>query len=309
MRRRGNNGIKKEKIVMLAASAFALTALTMTGVYVNSRQNQSNQDGYNLDLSALDEDTSRQISEIQEQINDQVAQISGDDLDVEINYEATGAEDVVLPQEDISQLNGGNADHASALNERYGMNGGEYTEADSENELANMENMDDANGITSRIAEDENAQTTSAPKLEINNKLDFDQAEGLAWPVVGNVILNYSMDKAIYFETLNQYRYNPSIVIEAVVGEPITAAADGRVLSIKDNVETGGTIICDLGDGYELTYGQLENFTVSEGEFVTRGQIIGYVAEPSIFFSKEGSNVYFELTKDGDPVDPMTMLK
>ena len=97
MRKKGKSGIKKEKIIMLATAAFALTAMTMTGVYVNQRNNQGNQDGYSVDLSSLDEDTSRQISEIGEEINNQVAKLGGDDLDVEINYEETNAGDVQLP--------------------------------------------------------------------------------------------------------------------------------------------------------------------------------------------------------------------
>lgn len=43
--------------------------------------------------------------------------------------------------------------------------------------------------------------------------LSFADNSKLMWPVSGNVILNYSMDKSIYFETLNQYKYHPAIVI------------------------------------------------------------------------------------------------
>lgn len=35
----------------------------------------------------------------------------------------------------------------------------------------------------------------------------------------------------------------------------------------------------NLGDGYELTYGQLTDLTVAEGDVVTTGEIIGKVAE------------------------------
>ena len=139
--------------------------------------------------------------------------------------------------------------------------------------------------------------------------LDFDENATLSWPLAGNIILDYSMDSAIFFETSQQYRYNPSLVIEAVVGEPITAAADGQVSAIYSNVETGGTICCDLGNGYELIYGQLENFTVAEGDYVHEGDILGFVAEPSIFYTQEGSNVYFEMKKDGEPINPSDYME
>ncbi len=54
-----------------------------------------------------------------------------------------------------------------------------------------------------------------------------------------------------------------------------------------------------MGNGYELTYGQLENITVSEGSFVHVGDGIGTVAAPTKYYSLEGTNVYFKLTKDG----------
>lgn len=300
MRRGVKSGIKKEKIIMLATATFALTAMTMTGVYVNNRHNQNNQDGYTVDLSSLDDETSRQISEIEEQINKQVAELNEDDLDVEVQYEETNAGDVWIPREDISQLR---EDRISKVGTEP------ITEADAERELEMLDPGMDVLDMANKIVEDDTTEIASMPENVKDMALSFDAENGLAWPITGRVILNYSMDKAVYFETLNQYRYNPSMVIEAVVGEPITAAADGKVISIRDDVETGGTLRCDLGDGYELIYGQLENFTVSEGDYVTRGQIIGYVASPSIFYTKEGSNVYFELLKDGEPVNPLELLK
>ena len=64
----------------------------------------------------------------------------------------------------------------------------------------------------------------------------------------------------------------------------------------------------DKEDGYELTYGQLTDLTVAEGDIVTTGEIIGQVAEPTKYYSVEGCNVYFKLTKDGQPVNPLNRL-
>ena len=64
----------------------------------------------------------------------------------------------------------------------------------------------------------------------------------------------------------------------------------------------------ELGGGYEVTYGQLANILVSEGSYVAAGDIIGEVAPPTKYYSIEGTNVYFKLTKDGEPVNPMTKL-
>ena len=129
------------------------------------------------------------------------------------------------------------------------------------------------------------------------------------WPIVGDVLINYSMDKTIYFPTLEQYKYNPAIVISATQGENIAAAADGRVTSVGYDPVSGNTVVMDLGNGYELTYGQLDNIIVSEGSYVSVGDNIGTVASPTKYYSLEGTNVYFMLTKDGQPVNPMSKLQ
>lgn len=291
MKKNRKSGLRKERIIMLAASAFILTALTMTGIYVNQRNTQDN-DQSRIDLNELN-------NEIQNQTNDVADQIAGlqpqnpvntsDDLDVEVNYEETNTSDIVLPVEDREILG---QDEGTA----------DLGFEDAENEIRQPENIAD---LATESIQEPVENRTSSPEVTLH----FSESDALAWPVVGNILMNYSMNQVIYYETLNQYRYNPSIVIESTVGTPITAAADGKVLSIRENVETGGTIVCDLGDGYELTYGQLENYAVSEGDYVEKGDILGYVAEPSIFYSEEGCNVYFKMTKDGEPVNPLNIMQ
>ena len=40
-----------------------------------------------------------------------------------------------------------------------------------------------------------------------------------------------------------------------------------------------------------------------------RGHVLGYVGEPTKYFTVEGSNLYFELDKDGTPVDPVAYFE
>ena len=149
---------------------------------------------------------------------------------------------------------------------------------------------------------------TGGISTSVQPELAFGEEDNLVWPIVGNVLINYSMDKTIYFPTLDQYKYNPAIVIAATQGESIGAAANGRVNSVSYDPATGNTVVMELGNGYELTYGQLENITVSEGSYVNVGDPIGTVAVPTKYYSLEGANVYFKLTKDGQPVNPLTKL-
>lgn len=141
------------------------------------------------------------------------------------------------------------------------------------------------------------------------NTLSFASGETLSWPVKGDVILAYSMDKSIYFSTLNQYKYHPAVVIGAEVGSEVTCAADGVVTDISVNEETGTTVTMDLGDGYEAVYGQLKEVDIHPDDLVPAGKVIGYVSEPTKYYSLEGSNLYFQLLKDGEPRNPMDYLQ
>lgn len=293
MKKNRKSGLRKERIIMLAASAFILTALTMTGIYVNQRNTQDN-DQSRIDLNQLNEEIQNQTNDIADQIAGLQPQNPGnssDDLDVEVNYEEANTSDVVLPVEDRDIL--GQGGQEAGID--YGF----------DNEEDGIALSDPVDEVASNTVQEPAENRASSPEITLH----FSESDVLAWPIVGNILMNYSMNQVVYYKTLNQYRYNPSVVIEATVGEPITAAADGKILSIRENVETGGTIVCDLGDGYQLTYGQLENYAVSVGDYVEKGDILGYVAEPSIFYSEEGCNVYFKMTKDGEPVNPLNIMQ
>jgi septal ring factor EnvC (AmiA/AmiB activator) len=156
---------------------------------------------------------------------------------------------------------------------------------------------------TDDTGEDVESQAASA---EVSS-LHFEK-DDLVWPIEGEILLDYSMDSSIYFPTLEQYRYNPAMVIEAAVNDKVCSAARGTITNISESEETGCTVTQDLGDGYTAVYGQLKEVNFAVGDTVESGQVIGYVSEPTKYYSVEGSNVYFSLSKDGKAVDPKDYL-
>lgn len=137
----------------------------------------------------------------------------------------------------------------------------------------------------------------------------FTEADTLRWPVAGSVVLDYSMDGSIYFPTLQQYKYNPALVIGSDEGTQVLSSARGIVESIVTDGETGTTVTMSLGNGYKLKYGQLQNLTVTEGDVINEGELIGYVSQPTKYYCTEGANLYFAMTKDEKPVDPVLYLE
>lgn len=186
-----------------------------------------------------------------------------------------------------------------------------------------LEDFEDENSI---IAEDVSVSADADETMEDDGvnaeKAGADEAEmagttvnagyrtedGMAWPVEGEIVLDYSMDATTYYPTLEQYKCNPAILIQSESGTAVTASYGGIVLDIYEDAELGTVVETSLGNGYEAFYGQLENVSVAVGDTIEEGQVIGEVAAPTRYFSVEGSHLNFRLTKDGEPVDPLDYL-
>ena len=156
----------------------------------------------------------------------------------------------------------------------------------------------------SAYTEEIEAADAQALSTAMQPALTFSDSDTLVWPVVGNVLVNYSMDKTVYFPTLQQYKYNPAVILAAPQGSEVVACADGQVTKIYQNEEIGTAVVIDLGNGYEVTYGQLATYRMGLGDYVTAGQIIGTVAAPTKYYVTEGNNLYFSMKKNGVTINP-----
>lgn len=151
-------------------------------------------------------------------------------------------------------------------------------------------------------AENTSAQAAAVPEI------NFTESSLMEWPVNGQVVLDYNMDNTIYFPTLNVYKLNPAIAISSEVGSPVAAVANGKIVSVVNNEETGQTVTVDMGNGYQAVYGQLKDVPFQAEEYVSAGSVLGYISEPTKYYTEEGANLYFALSKDGVPLDPMQYL-
>ena len=68
-------------------------------------------------------------------------------------------------------------------------------------------------------------------------------------------------------------------------------------------------LVLDLGNEYTAVCGQLKEISAAEGEYLEAGQTLGYVAEPTKYYSVEGVNVFFELKHKGETVDPLNHME
>lgn len=160
-------------------------------------------------------------------------------------------------------------------------------------------------------------QETQAPAVKAGTDksaatslvLNFNDATRMTWPVRGNVVLDYNMESTIYFPTLDQYKCNPGLVIQGDVSTPVVAPANAKVQEIGSNEEIGSYVVLNMGNGYTAVCGQLKELQVVENEYIEEGKVLGYVAEPTKYYSIEGANVFFELKQEDKAIDPLDYMQ
>ena len=333
---------------MIAGSVLVLTAVAVTGISIYQNNQPKQQEENIVDFSVLEDEQSNDSAQVQNSdVQNFTSNSDAGELDYDPYYAAqdeliygNSSEAEIAKKDSGKKESGENA--ASDGEETVPQTGGEKTvgyaefsdgtvvnqtegdvstvngnsvdalTAEQKNETENTEEATDSESSedagSEQAAAESQALEAVANVMQEEMNLHFGESTALNWPIVGNVVLNYSMDKTVYFQTLQQYKYNPSIVIAATQGTDVACAAKGVVKSIYDDPQTGMTVVMNLGDGYELTYGQLTDICVEEGDLVETGVFIGKVAAPTKYYSKEGTNVYLKLTKDQEPVNPLDYL-
>lgn len=294
--------MKKDKTLRIALSGVLMLAVVAAGVTVyrsdngiEEKEESQVQEQQTADHSAL--------SKGQEE-----AMNSGAGRNADTEDEAPETADVTADEaqaQNTQALNGQNTD-VSGTPEAT-----DTPETSPESQPSATPDSEETAGNASAEAKAEestsdSAQDTAAPVLPL---LDFSEDSTMLWPVSGEVLIDYNMDTTVYFPTLDQYKCNSALILGSANGEPVQAAANGQVVSITENEETGTTLTMDLGNGYQAVYGQLKDLAVSEGQTVEAGTVVGYVNDPTKYYVKEGANLYFGMTKDGAAIDPMIYIE
>lgn len=130
-------------------------------------------------------------------------------------------------------------------------------------------------------------------------------------PIEGETAKIFSMDSLIYSETLQEWVTHRGIDIKAEKGAEVKVIADGTIKSIKTDPRYGISIIIKHSKGFESVYACLLNEAqgLKEGDTIKQGQVIGNVGNSGVFESAEGMHLHFEMTKDGDYVNPDIYVK
>ncbi len=127
----------------------------------------------------------------------------------------------------------------------------------------------------------------------------FPQLKGqLPLPAEGRIIKTFGLRTDPELKT--QIRSN-GITVRAPYGAPIRAVADGRVLYAGWFRGYGRILIVDHGEGYYTLVAHASELLRHVGDPVRAGEEIARVGDSG---SLEGPVVYFEIRKEGKPLDP-----
>ncbi|MEX1254822.1 MAG: VCBS repeat domain-containing M23 family metallopeptidase [Dehalococcoidia bacterium] len=151
------------------------------------------------------------------------------------------------------------------------------------------------------FASNAGAQEPAAPKLI------FPLSAGQTW----RITCGYALPEGVEHDACghsdgqwNRYALDLQRVggREATEGQPVLAAADGRVMEADDDDGLGWHVFIDHGDGYTTVYGHMRDRpVVDEGTKVRQGQVLGFAGCTG---RCTGDHIHFALWKDGASVPP-----
>ncbi|MEB1259817.1 peptidoglycan DD-metalloendopeptidase family protein [Xanthomonas campestris pv. campestris] len=122
---------------------------------------------------------------------------------------------------------------------------------------------------------------------------------GLSWPVSGNLLARFNA-------TLPDGHTSKGVLIGAPKGSTVTAVADGTVVFSDWMTGYGMILIVDHGNGYMSLSAHNDTLLRDAGASIKRGEAVAKVG------SSGGQGVpalYFELRRNGQPVDPSSWLQ
>jgi len=122
---------------------------------------------------------------------------------------------------------------------------------------------------------------------------------GLGWPLSGTLLAGYG-------GRMPDGRASSGLLIAAAAGTPVRAVADGTVVFSEWMTGYGLILIVDHGNGTLSLYAHNESLLKNAGDTVKRGDAVARVGDSG---GLAQTALYFELRRNGKPVDPGTWLR
>jgi len=141
-------------------------------------------------------------------------------------------------------------------------------------------------------------------KLVSGEGLDISDKKGrLKLPLKGRILNKFGRKRVKEYESYIVYN---GINVRARRGTPVQAVFDGKVLYTGELEGYGNLVIVGHGKEYHSLYGHLDSIKVAANKVVKTGEVIALSGDSG---SLEGETLYFELRKNGKPIEPVRWFR
>ena len=135
----------------------------------------------------------------------------------------------------------------------------------------------------------------------VNPRGLFGASGGLAAPVKGQVMQRFGKVQLASFKDV---LFSKGVEFSTKEGGDVHAVLGGKIAYAGNLPGYDTVVIIDHGVRSYSLYGRLGSSLVNKGDIVTKDHVVGVTAAPD----KRGRNFYFEVRKNGAPVDPEAVL-
>lgn len=134
--------------------------------------------------------------------------------------------------------------------------------------------------------QEQSAVATDSPRASDANLINW------GWPASGTIIQGFTPN-------------TKGIDIKGAIGDPVIAAANGKVMYAGNGVRgLGNLILLGHSDGFITAYAHNDSLLVKTGQEIQKGQKIATLGETDT----TSPRLHFEVRRRGTPVNPLSYL-
>lgn len=152
-------------------------------------------------------------------------------------------------------------------------------------------------------------ETVQPEQVKVPEETAAQADAGWLWPLEGDVVAAFSADTLTYNAAMGDWRTHSGLDLSASLGQQVTAACAGTVISIQEDALLGETVVVDCGGGLTVSYSNLaQEVSVQAGQKLSAGDAIGTVGDTAVGEVSETPWLHFAVARNGQPVDPREFL-
>ncbi len=271
---------------------FSVRSEAIQGVTRHDKQLMEEIKAYMLQTQEQRDELSVQKEELAEQKKDleskqselQVLEEENQRLIEELQLQSAEAENLIAENEAESQ------DYLAQLDSLIAQRSEQAAREEAERQQA-LENQQNQGAGSSSSGSSGSSGSSNDSSVLNTGDLSF------SWPLAG-----YG------YGSITQYYGNNGhmgLDIGIPYGTPIYAAESGQVISAEYHWSWGNNVLIWHNGTYSTRYAHCSSLAVSAGEYVQKGQVIGYAGSTG---NSTGNHLHFEVYQNGSRVDPLNFV-